>query len=94
MDLILQAKIVKMEANIRAAQADLDRVGKIVTLSTAAKWRKAIDVTKMHLFFIVFEPPKCMGEDCGKDNNTAKNTSTSRIFAQNDPDQEWCKNDF
>ena len=46
MDLILQAKIVKMEADIRAAQADLDRVGKIVTLSTAAKWRKAIDVTK------------------------------------------------
>ena len=41
MDLILLAKIVKMEADIRAAQADLDRVGKMVTLSTAAKWRKA-----------------------------------------------------
>ena len=94
MDLILLAKIVKMEADIRAAQADLDRVGKMVTLSTAAKWRKAIDVTKVRLFRIIFEPPKCMSEDCGEDNNTAKNTSTPRVFAQNNPDQEWCKNDF
>jgi hypothetical protein len=94
MDLILLAKIVKMEADIRAAQADLGPVGKMVTLSTAAKWRKAIDVTKMRLFFIIFEPPKCMSEDCGEDNNTAKNTSTSWVFAENNPDQEWCKNDF
>ena len=67
MDLILLAKIMKIEANIRAAQVELSPVGKMVTLSTAAKWRKAIDVTKMHLFFIVFEPPKCMSEDCGKE---------------------------
>ena len=94
MDLILLAKIVKMEADIRAAQVELDAVGMMVTLSTAAKWRKAIDVTKMRLFFIIFEPPKCMSEDCGEDNNTAKNTSTSWVFAENNPDQEWCKNDF
>ena len=39
----------------------------------------------------MFQSPKGMSKDCGKDNSAAKDTAIARMFAQNKPDQEQCK---